>query len=180
MVILVTEESSVQKFLDLFPAAIVIVTVGDENERAGMTASWNTQVSWDPPRIGIAIYHEWKTLELILKYKEFAVHLVSEDLLRIALSVFGGMSSRKVDKFKVIEEKYNIKVSKAKRIKAPIISEAPVILECKLSEHYVIGDHYLVVGDPIEAYGSLEKMPVVYFKGRAYKIGELAKCMTKD
>ncbi|HHC19415.1 MAG TPA: hypothetical protein ENK81_03330 [Euryarchaeota archaeon] len=29
-----------------------------------MTASWNTQVSWDPPLVGVAIYREWRTVHL--------------------------------------------------------------------------------------------------------------------
>jgi len=167
--------NEVQKLLDLFPSAIVIITVGSDHERAGMTASWNSQVSWRPPYFGIAIYNEWRTLELILKYKEFAVHLVSEDLLRAALGLFGSLSSRKVDKIKLAVEKYGLKINKGRKVNAPVIEDAPVVLECKLVEHHVIGDHYLVVGSPVEVYRNNDKMPVVYWNNKVYNLGNLAK-----
>lgn len=169
------DSDNIQKLLDLVPSAIVIVTVGTENERAGMTASWNAQVSWKPPYFGIAIYNEWRTLELILKFKEFAVHLVSEDLLKAALALFGGMSSRKVDKIKVAAEKYGLRIGKAKKITAPIIEDAPLIFECRLMEHHIIGDHYLVVGEPVEVHKNNDKRPLIYWNGKVYTIGDLAK-----
>ena len=91
--------------------------------------------------------------------------MISEDLLKVALAVFGGMSGRKVNKFRIAREKYGVRVSKAKKIRALVLPEAPLILECKLHSYHIIGDHYLIVGDPIEVYGDLKKEPLVYFMG---------------
>lgn len=160
-----------QKALDGFPCALVIITAGSDKEKAGMTASWNTQVSWKPPYIGIAIYYRWRTLELILKYKEFAVHLVSEDLIKPALKVFGALSSRKIDKFELAKREFNLKIDKGKEISAPVIYDAPLVLECKLKEYHVIGDHYLVIGDPIKVYRNNDKRPVIYLENKIFRVG---------
>jgi len=151
---------------------LVIITAGIGKEKAGMTACWVTQVSWKPPYLGIAIYHKWRTLELIMKYKEFAVHLVSEDLVQPALKVFGALSSRKVDKFNVVKEKYGLEVTQAQKVKALILPSAPIIIECRLLTYHVIGDHYLVVCEPVIAYRNNNKKPVTCYKGLPYRIGE--------
>lgn len=168
-------ETSIQKALDEFPSSLVIVTAGNHDEKAGMTASWITQVSWKPPYIGVAIYHKWKTLEVILKYREFAVHLVSEDLVKPALKIFGALSSRKVDKLKLAKKEFNLKVGKGKKINVPIIYDAPVILECELKEYHVIGDHYLIVGYPLEIHRNESKNPIVYLENKIFAIGEMIK-----
>ncbi len=151
---------------------LVIITVGIGNEKAGMTACWVTQVSWKPTYLGVAIYNKWRTLELILKYKEFAIHLVSEDLVQPALKVFGALSSRRVDKFQVVKEKYGLRATQARKIKALILPDAPIIIECRLMKYHIIGDHYLVVCDPVIAYRNNDKTPVTCFKGAPYRIGE--------
>ncbi len=60
--VLCSTEYPFRDFLDYILSAITLITVGEENNNTGMTASWNTQVSWDPPLVGVAIYREWRTL----------------------------------------------------------------------------------------------------------------------
>lgn len=164
-------KNDVQKMLDSFPKPITIITTGDKDRIAGMTAAWVTQVSWKPPIIGVAIYHSWYTLELIRRYGEFAIHLVSEDLVDVALEVFGSMSSRKVDKFEVAK----LKVSPSRVVKAPIIKEAPIVCECKVLKIFEVGDHFLVLGKPLSVYKNNNKSTVVICRSNVYKIGDLIK-----
>ncbi|MCD6323821.1 MAG: flavin reductase family protein, partial [Desulfurococcales archaeon] len=114
------------------PQPLIIVGVGDGSERAGMTACWAAQVSWRPPYLGIAIYHRWTTLKLLLERKEFAVNLVSEKLTKAALEVFGKLSSKEVDKFRLAEERYGLKVVEGRSVKAPVLKDAPIVMECRL------------------------------------------------
>jgi flavin reductase (DIM6/NTAB) family NADH-FMN oxidoreductase RutF len=164
-------DTGINSALSELALPLVIVTAGEGRDRAGLTACWLTQVSWRPPYIGVAIYYKWRTLEVIHKYREFAIHLVSRELVPAAVRVFGGMSSRKVDKFSLVEREYGITVRRGRKIRAPIIADAPIIIECKLKEHYVVGDHHFLICDPMEAYSGRKGEVVTCYRGVPYMVG---------
>ena len=161
-----------QDALSEYPLPLVIVTAGHSDERAGMVAAWFTQVSWKPPYIGVAIYREWTTLKLILKYGEFALNLVSKKLVDVSLKVFGSMSSRKVDKFALAARNYGVKVGSGRRVRAPVILDAPVVIECKLLKHVEVGDLFLIIGNPLIAYRNNDDEPVIYYRSKIYAVGK--------
>jgi len=160
-------EVSVEEALNNIPLPLVIISTETKGgRRAGMTAAWVTQVSWKPPLIGVAIYREWTTLKAILEKGEFAIHLVSPRLADAAVEVFGRMSSAKVDKFEVASHIYGLRVAKGKVVEVPVLVEAPYVIECKLVGYHEIGDHYLVICNPVAAYKGVEEMPVVFYRGK--------------
>ena len=161
-----------QDALSEYPFPLAIVTAGRGSERAGMVAAWLTQVSWKPPYVGVAIYREWTTLKIILKYSEFALNLISEKLVDVSLKVFGSMSSRQVDKFDIASRNYGVRVGEGRHVKAPVILDAPIVIECKFLKHVEVGDHYLVIGEPVAAYRNNEDKPVIYYKNKVYSIGK--------
>jgi len=152
----------------LFPCPLVIVTTSYMKKQAAMTAAWATQVSWEPPYVAVAMYHEGYTLKMIRKSREFAIHLVSEDLSEVAVKVFGSLSSKDVDKF----ERAKVTVVSSKKVKVPIIKEAPLVYECKVVKISKVGDHYLIMGESLVAYSLNDKKPVLWCKG-IHKIGDL-------
>jgi len=162
---------SVEEALNNMPLPIVVISAESKSgKRVGMTAAWVTQVSWKPPLIGVAIYHKWTTLRAILERGEFAIHYVSPRLVNAAIEIFGGMSSAKVDKFEVASQKYGLRVERGKAIEAPVLVDAPYIVECKLAMYYEIGDHYLVVCNPVAAYKGCEETPLVFYRGKACSV----------
>jgi len=164
-------EIDVFEALDLVPHPLVIVTAGDPEKpgkRGGMTAAWFTRVSWDPPLVAVAISPARYTYSLIKEFRSFAVHTVSRELERAAYEVFGSLSGRSVDKF----EAAGIKPAKGRRIVAPVIPSAPLILECVLEVEYPAGDHMIVVGRVVAAYrGSGE--PLVFYRGGSAELRKL-------
>ncbi len=164
---------SVNEALALMPLPLVIITTeGEGGRKAGMTAAWVTQVSWKPPYVAVAIYNKWTTLKIILERKEFAINYVSPSLAKVALEVFGSMSSIKVDKFKLANEKYNVRVSYGKSVRIPVLLDASVIIECRLLKYFEVGDHYLVICDPVSAYRGREEEPLSFYKGRLNILSE--------
>ncbi|MEM1604333.1 MAG: flavin reductase family protein [Zestosphaera sp.] len=164
---------SVNEALTLMPLPLVIVTTESrDGKKAGMTAAWVTQVSWKPPYVAVAIYNKWTTLKVILDRKEFAINYVSSSLAKVALEVFGSLSSAKVDKFEIATKKYNVPINYGKSVKVPVILNAPVIIECKLLEYFEIGDHYLVVCDPVLAYRGSDEEPLAFYKGKLHALTE--------
>lgn len=155
--------------LDLVPQPLAIITAGDPDKpgrRGGMTAAWVSRVSWDPPLIAVAIAPSRHTYELIREFKAFAVHIVSRRLEDIAIEIFGSLSGREVDKF----AKSGISPAKAKSITAPIITDAVVIMECRLVSEFKAGDHIVVVGEVVKAYRGIDEPPLVWVQSRCSEV----------
>ena len=164
---------SVSEALALMPLPLVIITTESrDGKKAGMTAAWVTQVSWKPPYVAAAIYNKWTTLKLILDRKEFAINYVSPSLAKVALEVFGSLSSAKVDKFKIANEKHNVRVGYGRNVRVPVLLDAPVIIECKLLEYFEVGDHYLVVCDPISTYKGGDEESLSFYRGKLCTLRE--------
>ncbi len=155
--------------LSHIPHPLVVVTVGDPDnteKRNGMTAAWISRVSWDPPLVAVAIAPTRYTHELISTFREFALNIVSERLLDVALKVFGSVSGREQDKFKLA----GIEPGKAKKIRAPIIREAPIVIECKLVSAIRTGDHTVFIGKVVAAYRNNEDKPLVWLLSEPHRI----------
>jgi len=160
-------EINVYEALNELPLPLVIVTTGNK-EKAGMTAAWITQVSWKPAYVGIAIYNKWSTLKVIKNLGYFAINIVSPKLLKVALKVFGSLHSEAVDKFLLASRDYGVKIGLGKLIKAPVILESPLIIECRVAKILEIGDHHLVVGEPLTAYRNADEEPIVFRKNKFF------------
>jgi flavin reductase (DIM6/NTAB) family NADH-FMN oxidoreductase RutF len=164
---------SIEKALVLMPLPLVIVTTESrDGKKAGMTAAWVTQVSWKPPYVAVAIYNKWFTLKVILERGELALNYVSPSLASVALKVFGLLSSARVDKFEIAEKNYNTRIGYGKSVRVPVLLDAPVIIECKLFKYFEIGDHYLVICDPILAYKGSDEEPISFYKGKLHTLSE--------
>jgi len=149
------------------PMPILLVSTGDGVRSTCMTAAWFMPVSISPPLVAVAIAPQRYTFELLMKSKEFAIMVVPKDMVKEAIEVFGTLSGRDVDKFKLA----GVEVMRGKSISVPIIKGVPLVMECKLVQASSAGDHYIVVGKVIETYSLSDKEPIIYFKGKPYTIG---------
>jgi flavin reductase (DIM6/NTAB) family NADH-FMN oxidoreductase RutF len=98
-----------------------------------------------PVVVGLAIAPERYSYELIQKAGEFGVNLPTADMVEVVDRV-GSVSGRTVgDKFAYV----GLTPFPAKKIKAPLIAECPVNLECKLIDIIKAGDHDLFRGEVV-------------------------------
>lgn len=126
----------------LLPLPVVLATVANkENVPDVFTASWLGVLCPDPPYIGIGIDAVNYAHELIEDNGEFAINIMQEDFVR-EMDVLGVRSGRDIDKF----EEARITPQPAKEIKAPIILEASISIECKVQEVLRLGTHDLYIG----------------------------------
>lgn len=156
--------------LNEIPHPIVIITTGDYEVKGkynGMTAAWISRVSWNPPLVMVSISPKRYTFELLKECGEFAINIVPEKLVKSALEVFGSLSGRDVDKFEVS----GVKVKRGRKIKAPVILDASVIIECKLEKLVEAGDHYIVIGKAVDAYKAKDEKPTIWYMRNAYTLG---------
>ena len=138
-------KKSLKPSATLFPVPVVMVTSQDEGSRANIiTLAWVGVVNSIPPMIGIAMQPSRYSSKIIKKTREFVVNIPSEDLLR-ATDFCGTASGENIDKF----ETTGLTGVPAERIKAPLIAQCPVNLECVVKQVVPLGSHDLFIGEVV-------------------------------
>lgn len=129
-----------------------------------MSTEWTHHISYSPGLIAVCIRPTDATHENISKTKEFGVNICAVDQ-SIMASVAGGYTGREYDKIKALQE-LGFEFYKARKIKAPMVKDVAVNIECELVEAILLGDHTMFVGGVVEATNNSDKEPLGYHKGR--------------
>ncbi len=124
------------------PLPVVILGTYDEDGTPNaMNAAWAGQV--DAHQIMVSLSKHKTTDNLELK-KEFTVSFATKDTVT-ASDYFGIESGRGVNKI----EKAGFHAVKSAFVDAPIFTEYPLTLECRVAEMQPDGDGYLLVGETV-------------------------------
>ncbi len=129
----------------LFPMPAVLVGAIVDEKPNFMTAAWCGIASMKPPAISVAINHSRHTLKGIKDKGTFSINVPSTDLVKI-VDYCGIYSGKKKDKSDLFQVFYGALKT------APLISECPVNLECKMIHCLDLGSHALIVGEIIETH----------------------------
>ena len=127
------------------PAALITSVAADGTPNIIVLGEcFNISIS-KPVIVGLAIVPSRYSYQLIKESGEFAVNFPTADLVEV-VDRCGSASGRKVgDKFAYA----GLTPVPAARIKAPLIVECPVNLECKLLDIIPSGDHHLLRGEVV-------------------------------
>lgn len=129
----------------LMPVPVVLVTVAGKNDRANIiTLAWVGTVSSVPPMISISIRPSRFSHDLIKKSGDFVANIPSEDLI-LQTDGCGSISGRDVYKF----DHFNLTPEKATQVKAPLIKECSVSMECRVKHMLELGSHDMFVAEII-------------------------------
>lgn len=163
----------------LYPLPAVMVSVTDgKGEDNIITIAWAGTVCTNPPMVSISVRPERHSYHMIRETGEFVINLTTEKLA-YATDYCGVKSGRDVDKFEVM------KLTKAAGdvVKAPLIAESPVNIECKVQSVQELGCHHMFLAEVVavhadEAYLNeknkfeLHKAkPIVYSHGEYFSLG---------
>lgn len=165
----------------LYPLPAVMVSVADKDGRPNIiTVAWAGTVCTNPPMVSISVRPERYSYHMIDETGEFVINLTTEKLA-YATDYCGVRSGRDVDKFKEM----NLTPEKAEYVKAPLIGESPVNIECRVVKKETPGSHHIFLAEVKavhvdDAYMdkkgrfALEKTdPIVYVHGQYYSLGKL-------
>ena len=120
--------------------------------------------------------HSYK---MIKETGEFVINLTTKDLA-YATDYCGVKSGRDVDKFK----EAHLTKEKAQYVKAPLIKESPVNIECKVVDVKECGSHDMFIANVLAVHADKEYMdkdgrfqlekanPIVYSHGHYYSLGQ--------
>ena len=132
------------------PAVMVSVTDGKGNDNI-ITVAWAGTVCTNPPMVSISVRPERFSYQMMRDTGEFVINLTTEELA-FATDYCGVKSGRDVDKFK----ETGLTREKADIVKAPMIKESPVSIECKVKEIKELGSHHMFIAE-VEAVHADEK-----------------------
>ena len=129
----------------LYPLPAIMVSVADKKGNDNiLTVAWTGTLCSDPPMAYICIRPERHSYSMIMETGEFVINLTTERLAS-ATDYCGVKSGREVDKFKEM----NLTKEKAQKVKAPLIAECPVNIECKVKETKNLGSHTMFIADVV-------------------------------
>ena len=126
----------------IYPIPAVLVTSGDMKKSNIMTVAWTGILNTNPATVYISVRPERYSYRLIKESKEFAINLTTKKLA-YATDWCGVRSGAKYDKFKEM----HLTKEEANFIKAPLIKESPVSIECKVIEEKDFGSHTMFTAE---------------------------------
>lgn len=164
----------------LYPLPVVMVSAADKEDRDDIiTVAWAGTVCTNPPMVSISIRPERYSYHMIRETGEFVINLTTEELA-FATDYCGVKSGRDVDKFK----ETGLTREKAEKVKAPMIAEAPVSIECKVKEIRELGSHHMFIAQVAAVHADEKYMdeknrfdlnrarPIVYSHGEYLGTGK--------
>ena len=164
----------------LYPVPAVLVSCGDGGgTRNIITVAWTGVACTDPPMCTIALRPQRFSCPMIRASGEFAINLTTAAMAR-AVDWCGVKSGREFDKFKEMR----FTPVPAKFIKAPLIGEAPVNLECRVRDVRELGTHHLFIAEILAVHADpsyfdakagyfdlAAARPLCYCHGHYYEMG---------
>ncbi|MDP4186977.1 MAG: flavin reductase family protein [Bacteroidota bacterium] len=132
----------------IYPLPAVMVSCGDSVENYNiMTVAWTGTICTNPPMCYISLRPERLSHELISRTREFAINLTNADLA-YATDWCGVKSGREVNKFEAMK----LTPLKAEIIKAPLIAESPVNIECRVKDILPLGSHDMFIAEIVAVH----------------------------
>ncbi len=125
----------------LYPLPVVLVSAADEEGNTNvLTVAWAGTVCSDPPMVSVSIRPDRHSYRMIKETGEFVINLTTEELA-YATDYCGVVSGRDADKFKNM----HLTPVKGDVVKAPLIKESPVNIECIVKDIKSLGSHDMFI-----------------------------------
>ena len=134
--------TQIKKFQHFYPYTVALVGGQSGGHINYMACAWHTALSFDPPLFGVLISKKRLTHKIISEAREFTVNFISAERVKLSAQM-GRRSGHDTDKIKEFE----VKLSPSKIIQSPVVEEAYISFECKLTDVKEYGDHDLFVGE---------------------------------
>lgn len=147
----------------VYPLPAVMVSCGTEEEGFNIiTVSWTGTICTDPAMCYISVRPERHSYEIIKRNGEFVINLTTRKLA-FAADWCGVRSGSDFDKFKEM----GLTPVKASIVKAPLIGESPVNIECKVKEIVELGSHHMFISEVLTVDVNEELIDI---KSGAYRL----------
>lgn len=164
----------------IYPLPALLISCGSRPEDYNLfTVAWVGTICTNPAMCYISVRPERHSYQLIKESMEFVINLTTEDMAH-ATDWCGVRSGHDYNKF--IET--GLTPAPAHVVRAPIIEESPLSIECRVKEIIHLGSHDMFISEVVnvQADSSLlddngkwhldQSNPLVYLHGSYYRLGE--------
>lgn len=165
----------------IYPLPALMVSCGENPDEYNiLTVAWTGTICTEPPMCYISIRKSRHSYEIIKRTKSFVLNLTTKELAK-ATDWCGVKSGKDYNKF----EEMKLTPIEAEFVKAPLIDESPLCIECEVVEIKELGSHDMFIAkvvniDADEKYINpetntfeLEKANLLaYSHGKYYSLGE--------
>ncbi len=129
----------------IYPLPAALISCGSSPEDYNLfTVSWMGTICSNPPMCYISVRKERHSFNIIKESSEFVINLTNEDLA-FAADWCGVRSGKDYNKF----EEMKLTAVQGEMVKAPIVQESPLCIECKVKEIIELGSHVMFISDVI-------------------------------
>lgn len=128
-----------------YPMPMSLIGANVDGKANFLAAAWYTSLSYNPPRVAVALNKTHYTNQGIKTNKTFSLNIPSEDLLK-ATDYCGIATGAKTDKSNVFDFFYGQLET------APMISKCPVSFECRLEKVIDSTSHELFIGEIVSTF----------------------------
>jgi flavin reductase (DIM6/NTAB) family NADH-FMN oxidoreductase RutF len=165
----------------IYPLPAVMVSCGaDPSEYNIITISWTGTICTDPAMCYISVRPSRHSYGIIRKNGEFVINLTTKKLA-LATDWCGVRSGKEYNKF----TEMGLTPVAASKVKAPLIKESPVNIECIVKEITELGSHHMFISEVVAVNADEEyydeksglfrlndAAPLCYSHGRYYETGK--------
>lgn len=164
----------------LYPLPVVMVSVADAQGKPNIiTVAWAGTICTNPPMVSISVRPERYSYQMLKETGEFVLNLTTKELA-YATDYCGVKSGRDVDKFQELK----LTPLPASEVKAPLIGESPVNIECRVTEVKALGSHDVFLAQVVAVHADEKYMdenqkfhlewaePIIYSHGTYFTCGE--------
>lgn len=164
----------------VYPLPALLVSCGNAPENYNLlTVAWAGTICTNPAMCYISVRPERHSYELIKQNMEFVINLTTEAMAH-ATDWCGVRSGRDYRKF----DETGLTPAPATCVKAPIVEESPLSIECRVKEIVHLGSHDMFIAEVLnvladeryldsEGKWHLEQSnPLVYLHGGYYGLGD--------
>ncbi len=167
-------------------APVPVVLVACSHEELGrnlLTIAWCGIDCSDPATVHVSIRPERHSYRMINESKCFTVNIPTAEMTKVVdlCGVISGSEflDSESDKF----DRAGLTAAPAKIVKAPLVAECPVNLECEVKQVIPVGVHHMFIGEVVAKHadkqvltdGKLDfsKIPLItYVNGEYWSLGQ--------
>lgn len=132
----------------LYPAPVLLISTREESGKPHVaTICWAGVLCSEPPLVGISIRTSRHNHKLVKESMDFVINIPSRKLLR-EIDYCGYASLEDTDKFSTI----GFTAAESEKVKAPLIHECPINLECVVKQILCLGSHDLFIAEVVAAH----------------------------
>src|SRR3974390_2741257 len=131
--------------LRMIPYGIYVLTADDgKGNIAAATVNWVTQSAFAPPLVVVGVKADSGAYKIVGDAKVFALNMLGKDQKGLAFTFFKPAEAKDG---RISGQPYHKGTTGA-----PILSDAPAAVECRVKHIVPEGDHHIVVAEVIEAH----------------------------